>query len=560
MLLRGCSLPAAFRRWAVSVPLALLTTLAVYALWGPTAAPCCSGMLPSWAPIGPSPSSKSSDDLLSIPELSGPPILPVSEHAAFCDKRFTAAYLDDLRSHALQYCEPVSGKMPQSRLTCFHAHVRDDKNADSFCFGSGASWDPAAKKFRLDCPVIHKLDANETAHGIVPFDSITLAWFDTGPRRVFSGFVSLAPGEPVVVPAENKPAAHGLDKPPDKEAFVILVKREGNNNLWHSLMEIWSMMNSVDVLRIARRGGGDDGIPFFQAPDDLDNTHVVMLDDYAEESTFDLWRFFGPRNPIVKLHEMISDPLKVPLPLQQPGRNVNIIVPLPGGSNPLWQNDWVVRDCRNVPLLKLLVRRVFEHYQVPRAVGPRPTAANDNTNAKDIVVTFIDRRGSRRLLNQGPLFEKLQERYPNVLIEQLDFATLSLRDQLSIVQDTDVLVGVHGAGLTHTMFMREGAGAVVEIQPENLGHKGFRNLAAMMGVKYFSAQAEMVLPGEVEDEETGKATDKGGSGTSAIRRRADADKPWQSSHVRMEEDRFLALMDVAIKSLYNEGTRNHQIV
>ncbi|CAK7234911.1 hypothetical protein SBRCBS47491_009110 [Sporothrix bragantina] len=107
------------------------------------------------------------------------------------------------------------------------------------------------------------------------------------------------------------------------------------------------------------------------------------------------------------------------------------------------------------------------------------------------------------------------------------------------------------------MFMRAGAGAVVEIQPEGLGYKGFRNLAAMTGHKYFSAEATMVLSDELESDKDGN-DEKNASNESRKRRlrRNEPAKPWQLANVWIEEDRFLALMDVAIKSVYNEGLRN----
>ncbi|CAK7214109.1 hypothetical protein SEUCBS140593_002072 [Sporothrix eucalyptigena] len=553
MPLRRCSVPIAFRRKAVSIPLGVLVTFAVYAFWDLEQPPFDSGVV-SWPHI-PALYPASPPEKMSLPELDAPTFPTPSQQDPFCAKRFSPAYLEELRNHAIQYCNPVDGSQPQSKITCFHAHVRDDNSADSFCFASGATWDSKEQKFRLDCPNIRQPDVNETARGLEPFGSITASWFETGPKRVFSKFVTLSKGGGPPAPESKWP-----DKPQERDSFVILVKREGNNNLWHSLMEIWSMLNSIDALRISRIGDmgsrkSDASAPFYQTPADVDNTYIVMLDDYAEESTFDLWRFFS-RHPIVKLKDMIDNLSLVPEPLKS--ATANIIVPMAGASNPLWQNDWAVRDCREAPLLNLLVRRIFEHYQVPLEAGPRRIAPNDD---KDITVTFIDRRGTRQLLNHAPLFEAVQARFPNVVIKSVDFATLSLPDQLRLAQSTDVLVGVHGAGLTHTMFMRANAGAVVEIQPENMGHKGFRNLAAMTGHRYFSAQAEVVLP-EDETEETvsGGSTEGEEVKESGVARRNDPDKPWQSSHVRMEEDRFLALMDVAIKSLYNEGMRNHYIV
>ena len=550
MLSRRSLFPTPLRRRVAFVPLAIFVTFAIYTFWDLNN-PLFGPDIISWSPV---PASYQPPSLprLTLPELDAlwPP--QPTENNEFCTKRFTSSYLEDLRDHAIQYCDLSNGKAPQSQLTCFHAHVRDDKNIDSFCYGSGATWDGGDKRFKLDCSNIRQPTANETASGLEPFSKITTSWFETGPKRVLNRFVTLSRDETV-----TSKGFTWTNRPTRKDSFVILVKREGNNNLWHSLMEIWSMMNSIDVLRMSRRPDGST--PLFQTPADMDNTYIVMLDDYVEESTFDLWRFFS-RHPVIKLKDMIKDPLKVPPPLQS--ATANIIIPMAGASNPLWQNDWDVRDCRKAPLLELMVQRVFEHYQVPFHSGPRSIALDEKN---DIVVTFIDRRGTRRLINHAELLQALQLRYPNVVVQAVDFATLSLPDQLRLVQSTDILVGVHGAGLTHTMFMRGNAGAVVEIQPENLGHKGFRNLAAMTGQKYYSAEAEIVpaeevdVDGKAENEAQSREPKRVGKHNRAVRRN-DPDKPWQSSHVKMDESRFLVLMDVAIKSLYNEGMRNHHVI
>ncbi|KAL1891823.1 hypothetical protein Sste5346_007365 [Sporothrix stenoceras] len=330
-------------------------------------------------------------------------------------------------------------------------------------------------------------------------------------------------------------------------------------------MEIWSMTMTMDVLRMARKEDDDKNEPFYRAPIDMDKTHVVILDDHGPGPTMDLWRLFS-KHPITTLKDMTKDAGKVPLPVRDASSfaSTNLVVPLPGGSNPLWHNDWIVRDCQpsDAPLLHLFVQRVFAHFDVPLLVGPR-TDTTDKDGGEPIVVTFIDRRGTRRLLNNGPLFKALRTRFPtdNVIIQSIDMATLSLPDRLKVVQDTDVLVGVHGAGLTHTMFMRRGAGAVVEIQPSGLAYKGFRNLAAMTGQPYFSAEAEMVAQGEETEEE--RADFDGNTkapARSTSKKGNDPPKVWQASNVRMEEERFLALVDVAIKSVYNEGLRNKHVV
>ncbi|CAK7207127.1 hypothetical protein SEUCBS139899_009935 [Sporothrix eucalyptigena] len=483
---------------------------------------------------------------------------------------FASAYLDELRNHSIQYCSTgEDGIVPASQLTCFHAHIRDDPIADSFCIGSGATWDAPTQRFRLDCPTRRLPDANETARGLIPFKALQPQWFETGPKYIFNHFVVLGdkdkPKPSDAAQLEVRAESEVPTSLPGTPSFVILVKREGASNLWHSLMEIWSMTMTMDVLRMSRKANGE---PFYQTHQDMDNTHVVVLDDHGPGPTLDMWRFFS-RNPIVTFKNMVENPDLVPAPFKSPEKaaNTNIIVPLPGGSNPLWHGDWAVKDCtpEDAPLLKLFIKRVFEHFDVPLLLGPKLV---EDENDK-IVVTFIDRRGTRQLLGNEKLLDALHNRYPDVTVQSVDFATLPLPEQLRLIQDTDVLVGVHGAGLTHTMFMRAGAGAVVEILPDGLGYKGFRNLAAMTGHKYFSGAGTMVMPEELEEEKKKEGDGKQNERPSPTpekskkqkrnERREEA-KKWQLAHVRIEEDRFLALMDVAIKSVYNEGLRNEYVI
>jgi hypothetical protein len=66
-----------------------------------------------------------------------------------------------------------------------------------------------------------------------------------------------------------------------------LVKREGATNHWHSLMEIYSMTLSMDVLQITPQS--TDFTPFYIADRDVPNTQVVILDDHPGGPYFDMW-------------------------------------------------------------------------------------------------------------------------------------------------------------------------------------------------------------------------------------------------------------------------------
>jgi hypothetical protein len=57
-----------------------------------------------------------------------------------------------------------------------------------------------------------------------------------------------------------------------------------------------------------------------------------------------------------------------------------------------------------------------------------------------------------------------------------------------VVRRTDILMGVHGAGLTHGMFIPPGS-AIVEILPPGVTYKGFRDMAKPLGHNHFSSHA-----------------------------------------------------------------------
>ncbi|KAK3933577.1 DUF563 domain-containing protein [Diplogelasinospora grovesii] len=496
------------------------------------------------------PPKQNDDGLLSVPaEYEAldrtTPEPPDGSMSDFCKDRFTTKYLKDLRNKAIDYCGPGSG--PSAHLTCFHSHTQSDHKCDSFCIGQGAIWEPDKKKFSLDCRVRNP-DGDEQARGVVPFNAIHMYWYDTGPRYVFDNLIEFGGSEAASPPPP--PAVAPRDPTPP---FTVLVKREGNSNLWHALMEVWSMTLSLDVLRMSRdpsnnpnpssSSGSDSGSgavagagaqPFFTVAADVPRTQVLFLDDFGDGPLFELWKLFAGRDP-VRLSTILADPERSRAFAQSPH---TLLLPLPGASNPLWQNDWEIRDdCRHAPLLDMFVRRIMSYFGIspPSETVPSSLSIWGSKNMGKLI-TFVDRRGSRQLLDQDNLLTSARSKFPGVEIQCVDFAALPLPEQIRVVQETDVLVGVHGAGLTHIMFMRQGEGAVVEIQPEVMSHKGFRNLAGMRGQNYFVTHAEMV---KKEEDKNNK-------------RRVKRDE-WHWANVRIEEAEFLEIIELALNSLDGEA-------
>ncbi|KAI9730481.1 MAG: hypothetical protein M1818_008176 [Claussenomyces sp. TS43310] len=407
----------------------------------------------------------------------------------FCAERFGRKYLEGLSNTTTGYCTPDS----LTNLTCFHSQTSSDSRVDSFCFGRSAVFDDTDGKFNVGCE-LRRLTPNETSRGTPEFTALSSYWYDTGPRVVFDRVVKMD---------------NNMEAPASTTNYTILIKREGPYNLWHSLMEIWSLTMTLDVLRMTSDSVED--APFFTLGD-VENTQILMLDDEEEGPYFDLWTLFAKR-PVVRLNDMSGST-----------KFENIIVPLAGASNPLWQGDWETHTCEGSNLLRTFTHRVLSFYKID-AWAP---------HEGDLVLTLIDRKESRRLIDCQSFLEELKAKLPHLKIQIIDFATISFAEQLRIVRETDVLVGVHGAGLTHGMFLREGS-VIVEILPDDLNHKGFRNLAGLVGSTYLSTHASK------RPESENKRDD------------------WHWGDVFLEKERFMDLMEVAVKVLYNTGSRNYDV-
>lgn len=409
--------------------------------------------------------------------------------SGFCRDRFSTKLLDDFRNRRAQYCSAES----TSRLTCFHTVNSGSFAAgsiDSFCIAQhGIAFDAKKQKFTLDCRA-RDLSDHEVAAGAIPLGKIQSYQYLTGPKFLLTEWTNLTEDyeNPKTLPrSTTEPSGRGKPRAHDRN-FVILLKREVDGNLWHCLNEFMAIMTTLDVLRMTPDASAGGTAMFL--PEDVANTEIVILDEHPDGLFFDLFRMFSGKPPL-RLTEWVTskksrgaDDTKAPLV-------ENLIIPYAGAANPLW-TDWVriPDDCGRNTMLQVFVQRIFDFHGIPRArLSQRPSAESR------LNVTVILRKGSRKLMGlDSHLFAALQAKFSQVAdVHLVDFAGMSFREQIEAARDTDVLVGMHGAGLTQAMFMEEGRGAVVEIQPDRLCHHGFRNLAKMTGQAYFLAGANKVV-------------------------------------------------------------------
>lgn len=103
-------------------------------------------------------------------------------------------------------------------------------------------------------------------------------------------------------------------------------------------------------------------------------------------------------------------------------------------------------------------------------------------------------KSRRALLNEEAVLKTVQ----NAGFEPVVFEALNLKQQIELMQETKVLAGVHGAGLTNLMFLPKGA-TVLEFMPEDFAAYAhpfpYRSLAFAVQVNY--AVSGMGAEGEI---------------------------------------------------------------
>lgn len=100
-------------------------------------------------------------------------------------------------------------------------------------------------------------------------------------------------------------------------------------------------------------------------------------------------------------------------------------------------------------------------------------------------VTYVTRSAPRCLAKkeEQTLLEKI-EKLKNIELRIVDFATLPFEEQIRVVANTDVLIGVHGNGLSHALFLPEKA-TLIELFPPNTFRVEYKIFAELRRLNYF---------------------------------------------------------------------------
>lgn len=443
-----------------------------------------------------------------IQEYVPPEYLALSDDQQQCEDIYGNSYLTNIGKTQLQNCDSNS----LSELHCFFGQRLWNRwvpwKRDPLCLAQGAKFAPNTPAFSSEYKGAEF--EIQCKRQNIEQDLLSDYWGDTGVGNTLKTWQF-----------QGKQDISRCNKENSTDDWLILVRRETGDlqNIWHQLMQISQARHTIDALQTAVNPR--TGEPWLSS---VDAARVqVVFDDQRHHALEDLWAIVG-KGPI-RTSDLV------------PGTCYgNVIVPLPGSSSPFWSAliGNMKQACYKQTLLNTLVDRVFNHY----GIEPRPSS----DIRTDLTITIIDRAENRKFINLDRYATMLRERYPNFNVDVVDFATISFPDQIRLAQKTDVLVGHHGAAMTHTIFMVPES-AAVEVLPPYFLQRGFRSLGRMRGIQYFTGRC--MWREEYNNITRGDPIPEGW-------RPPQEHEGWQNREwsYMLEED-FLGLVDAAVRSQLN---------
>ncbi|RLN87785.1 hypothetical protein BBJ28_00008536 [Nothophytophthora sp. Chile5] len=240
------------------------------------------------------------------------------------------------------------------------------------------------------------------------------------------------------------------------------------------------------VVLIARR---DDHNPFFQISYALNSWIMLKALDWDPQKTRVIHFDGGYPSPIDALHHGLLAPnhgiidgatlmgkrvhfrgevLVAPYELSGP-----MMQHLDDGE-PCWDSE-LFRSFREHSLLTLNVTA-----QMEREIGV--------TAVRPMMVTVITRRpyDGRKLqrvwVNEDEVMDNMRLEYKglNVEFRSIDYVNLSLEEQMTTTIASDMILGMHGAGMVNVLWARPMT-TIVEIFPKERFRWGYRNLCQFVG-------------------------------------------------------------------------------
>ena len=238
--------------------------------------------------------------------------------------------------------------------------------------------------------------------------------------------------------------------------FTIAIAREDYANFYHVTLHMFNIFWML--------------MAFKQQPSQVS---ILTLDAHPKaEIDETLQILFGPLIRIGRL--------------KRPTYFNNLVLSLPENKSPLSKFDFV----------SLGYLEEFRTFMLNR----HHNDAASTLNCNELHVTLIWRRDKpyhprnmkgtveRKIFNEAELFSAIYENFPQFCVRGFLMETIPIKEQLKIIKHTDILIGMHGAGLTHTLYLPRTSGLIelfpVKFKKMHAYSKMFEAIAKWRGLRY----------------------------------------------------------------------------
>lgn len=174
------------------------------------------------------------------------------------------------------------------------------------------------------------------------------------------------------------------------------------------------------------------------------DVHILIWETYTYRSAFeDTWEAFTT-HPIWDLKTFRGEKVCFK----------NIVFPLlPRMIFGLYYNTPIIHGCEKSGLFHAFSEHILHRLKIP---------FHQRTDDR-VRVTLLSRDTKyRKILNEAELINALNKS-KDLFVQKVTYnRNISFKKQLEITRNSDVLIGIHGAGLTHSLFLPDWA-AVFEL-------------------------------------------------------------------------------------------------
>ncbi|ELR16310.1 glycosyltransferase AER61, putative [Acanthamoeba castellanii str. Neff] len=254
---------------------------------------------------------------------------------------------------------------------------------------------------------------------------------------------------------------------------VVVIMRYEAWNMYHQLGEWINAFTTLEVV------------------DKLDkNTQVLLLDMHEKTEPFtDMLKVFSPDHPLVLGKELVGKG-KVCFK--------DAIMPWEGYGTFIHNNVW--RASHGEPCLDSDILEAFSHFVLNKLGMLKHNIPNEPRITLILRKDYMGRKLDRKISNEDQVVKALEEvSRGRASFSSVQLETMTFKEQVELMYSkTNILIGVHGAGLSHTVFLPPEA-ILIELLPDSVkSFTYFRNLAKQSNHIYIPVHVSHAISVDID--------------------------------------------------------------